>query len=167
MENNATIVNGVENGQHVVNGPLTTEVTNQASPSLLVNEIDRQIVKIRPMATPVDQLSRCAGAKRTGSMIVDYYNVDTKPTSVSLVSSSTNLAGNVRGRLKTDNNDSIDVSDTLLVEGVTGYTDAGEPDENSRLVLYVVGKDDVELMVMAVNGEPNGAVERILSLIHI
>ena len=162
MENNATIVNGVENGQHVVNGPLTTEVTNQASPSLLVNEIDRQIVKIRPMATPVDQLSRCAGAKRTGSMIVDYYNVDTKPTSVSLVSSSTNLAGNVRGRLKTDNNDSIDVSDTLLVEGVTGYTDAGEPDENSRLVLYVVGKDDVELMVMAVNGEPNGAGERIM-----
>ena len=73
MENNATIVNGVENGQHVVHGPLPTEVTTQASPSLLVNEIDRQIVKIRPMATPVDQLSRCAGAKRTGSMIVDYY----------------------------------------------------------------------------------------------
>ena len=74
---------------------------------------------------------------------MDYYNVDTKPTSVSLVSSSTNLAGNVRGRLKTDNNDSIDVSDTLLVEGVTGYTDAGEPDENSRLVLYVVGRSRV------------------------
>ena len=166
MENNATIVNGVENGQHVVNGPLTTEVTNQASPSLLVNEIDRQIVKIRPMATPVDQLSRCAGAKRAGSMIVDYYNVDTKPTSVSLVSDSTNSSGNVRGRLKTDNNDSIDVSDTLLVESVTGYNEAGEPDENSRLVLYVVGKDDVELHVMAVNGEPNGAGERIMPVLN-
>ncbi|MGN1245897.1 MAG: DUF5309 family protein, partial [Muribaculaceae bacterium] len=166
MENNSTIVNGVENGQHVVDGPLTTEVTNQASPSLLVNEIDRQIVKIRPMATPVDQLSRCAGAKRSGSMIVDYYNVDTKPTTVSIVANSTSVQGNVRGRIKTDNNDSIDVSDTLLVEGIKGYTDDGEPDENSRLVLYVVSKDDEGLIVMAVNGEPDGAGNRIMPTIN-
>ena len=53
---NATIVNGVEGGKHVVNGPLTTDVTKEVTPSLLVNEIDKQIVKIRPMATPVDQL---------------------------------------------------------------------------------------------------------------
>ena len=72
----------------------------------------------------------------------------------------------MRGRLKTDNNDSIDVSDTLLVESVTGYNEAGEPDENSRLVLYVVGKDDVELHVMAVNGEPNGAGERIMPVLN-
>ena len=37
MENDATIVNGVEGGQHVVNGPLTTEISNQVSAGLLVN----------------------------------------------------------------------------------------------------------------------------------
>lgn len=150
--NNATIVNGVENGQHVVNGPLTTEITNQASPSLLVNEIDRQIVKIRPMATPVDQLSRCAGAKRSGSMIVDYYNVDTKPTTVT-VTNATGIDGDkTKLKIRTDNNDSIDVSDTLLADGINGYLPDGSIDENCQLVLYVVAKDETSITVMAANG---------------
>ena len=136
--NNATIVNGVENGQHVVNGPLTTEITNQASPSLLVNEIDRQIVKIRPMATPVDQLSRCAGAKRSGSMIVDYYNVDTKPTTVTVINATGIDGDKTKLKIRTDNNDSIDVSDTLLADGINGYLPDGSIDENCQLVLYVV-----------------------------
>lgn len=67
------LVAGVAGGKHVVDGPLSTDVAREASPELLLNEIDSQIVKIRPMATPVDQLSRCAGAKRAGSMTVDYY----------------------------------------------------------------------------------------------
>ena len=76
----ATIIAGTEGGQHVVDGPLTTETVKNSSSDFLLNEIDKRIVKIRPMATPVDQLSRCAGAKRAGSMVVDYYTVDTKPT---------------------------------------------------------------------------------------
>ena len=74
------MIAGVAGGKHVVDEPLTTDITREASPDLLLNEIDQQIVKIRPMATPIDQLSRCAGSKHSGSMIVDYHNVDTKPT---------------------------------------------------------------------------------------
>lgn len=154
MENNATIVNGVENGQHVVNGPLTTEVSNQASAGLLVNEIDRQIVKIRPMATPVDQLSRCAGSKRSGSMIVDYYNVDTKPTTVMTTSAAIKTVDETKARIQTDNDDIFDVSDTLLAEGIGGYLPNGEADENSNLMLYVLSKDDNGVQVMPVNGIP-------------
>lgn len=73
----AMVIAGVAGGKHIVDEPLTTDGTRNASPDLLLNEIDQQIVKIRPMATPVDQLSRCAGSKHAGSMIVDYYNVDT------------------------------------------------------------------------------------------
>ena len=68
----AVVAPGVAGGKHVVDGPLTTDVTRDLSQDLLLNEIDRQVVKIRPMATPIDQLSRCAGAKHAGSMIVDY-----------------------------------------------------------------------------------------------
>lgn len=78
------IIGGVAGGKHITGEPLTTDLTREASPELLLNEIDQQIVKIRPMATPIDQLSRHAGAKHSGSMIVDYYNVDTKPTSTEM-----------------------------------------------------------------------------------
>ena len=57
------LVGGVEGGKHVVNGPLTIDAVQESSNGMLLNEIDKQIVKIRPMATPIDQLSRCAGAK--------------------------------------------------------------------------------------------------------
>ena len=78
------LVGGVEGGKHVVNGPLTLDAVQESGNGMLLNEIDKQIVKIRPMATPIDQLSRCAGAKSSGSMIVDYYNVDTKETKCEL-----------------------------------------------------------------------------------
>ena len=83
------IVAGVAGGKHVADEPLTTAITNAESPDFLVNEIDRRLVKIRPMATPIDQLSRWAGAKKAGSMIVDYYSVDTRPTSVTVTADST------------------------------------------------------------------------------
>ena len=144
------IVNGVEGGKHVVDGPLTTDVTKEVSPSLLVNEIDKQIVKIRPMATPVDQLSRCAGAKLSGSMVVDYYNVDTKPTCVELKEP---CSGEVqKAVIATSNDDSLDVSDTLLVENIPGYKEDGSVDADSNLVLYVLSKSDGGITVMAANG---------------
>ena len=71
------LITGVEEGKHVVDGPLTTDLTHEGSPDLLLNEIDQQIVKIRPMSTPIDQISRFAGSKHSGSMVVDYYSVET------------------------------------------------------------------------------------------
>lgn len=51
----ATVIPGVAGGSHITGEPLTTDLAREASPSLLLNEIDQQIVKIRPMATPIDQ----------------------------------------------------------------------------------------------------------------
>ena len=78
------LVTGVEGGKHVVDGPLTTDLSHQGSPDLLLNEIDQQIVKIRPMSTPIDQISRYGGSKHAGSMVVDFYSVDTKLTNAKL-----------------------------------------------------------------------------------
>jgi len=65
MENKKA-VNGINGGQHATGGPLTTSVTDQAAPGLLTTSIDSRIVRVRPEATPVDQLSRCIGAAAAG-----------------------------------------------------------------------------------------------------
>jgi len=161
----AVVIAGVAGGRHIADEPLTTDLTRTASPDLLLNEIDQQIVKIRPMATPIDQLSRCAGSKHTGSMVVDYYNVDTKPTIAEVVqdyeepSAGSATTDATRITLMTDNDDMFDVSDTILVQGVYGYDEAGTTITSQELVLYVVSRDDATgLRVQAVNGKKIGDI---------
>ena len=103
-EKMTTIV--TENGGAVLNGPLTTTATKSVTPELLKNELDKRIVKIRPMSTPIDQISRMGGTRKAGSMVVDYYSVDTKPMSAKLVSSSESgqYSGRVCFILQTENN---------------------------------------------------------------
>lgn len=161
------LIAGVAGGKHVVDGPVSTDVARKGSPELLLNEIDSQIVKIRPMATPVDQLSRCAGAKRSGSMTVDYYNVDTKPTlthlkeSVAAPQAGGDADALTKVKIKTGNNDIFDVSDTILVQGKNGFEADGTTPSVNDLVLYVVKKEenDGDIWVMAVNGQKVGTVE--------
>ena len=160
------LIAGVAGGKHVVDGPLSTDVAREGSPELLLNEIDSQIVKIRPMATPVVQLSRRGGAKHTGSMTVDYYNVDTKPTSTTLKEDVPEPVNDsdpdniTKVKIKTENNEIFDVSDTILVQGVSGYEADGTTLSINDLVLYVVKKDadTGEIQVMAVNGKKVGSV---------
>ena len=75
---------GIQGGTHVSSAPLTLSETAKAAPELLRNAIDRRIVKIRPMSTPVDQISRMMGARHASSMEVEYYSVDTKLTESTL-----------------------------------------------------------------------------------
>ena len=77
--NTTSLVTTDNDNRHVTDGPLTTAAIREGSPSLLLNEIDRRIVKVRPMSTPVDQISRMVGSRKASSMIVDYYSVETKP----------------------------------------------------------------------------------------
>lgn len=58
---------------------LTTAVAMETSPQLLRNAIDSRITKVRPMATPVDQISRLAGTRKVDSIEVGYYTIDSKP----------------------------------------------------------------------------------------
>lgn len=160
------VIAGTDGGKHVVDGPLTTDVTKANVDGLLLNEIDRQIVKIRPMATPIDQLSRCAGSKHSGSMVVDYYNVDTKPTTVKMANAYNEpiadfvSSSDVRVRLRTTNNEIFDVSDTILVQGISGYDEKGVNMTANELVLYVISKNESgEITVIAVNGKSIGGIE--------
>lgn len=158
------MVAGVAGGKHVVGEPLTVAIANAETPDLLVNEIDRRIVKIRPMATPIDQLSRWAGAKRAGSMVVDYYSVDTRPTTAkttaAIVGGTADSDGSSRlqhATVDTDNNELFEASETILVKGVPGYEADGKTQSPQDLVLYVTQKEsDGRIRVVTVNGQTLG-----------
>ena len=157
------LIAGVEDGKHVVDGPLTTDLTNEGSPDLLLNEIDQQIVKIRPMSTPIDQISRHAGSKHAGSMVVDFYRVDTKPTSAQLQEDVLETeAGDVEEppivTIHTSNDEIFDATDTILVQGVSGYQADGVTQSGQDLMLYVMERNSNGLNVMAVNGPTVGGV---------
>ena len=158
------LITGVEDGKHVVDGPLTTDLTREGAPDLLLNEIDQQIVKIRPMSTPIDQISRFGGSKHAGSMIVDFYSVDTKPTQATLTDdvdeNHTSSNGNPPTTvIKTSNDEIFDPTDTILVQGTPGY-DAGESTHD--LMLYVLSRDNNGVTVMAVNGPTVQGVENCI-----
>ena len=165
----AIVIGGVAGGKHVVDEPLTTDLTHEAAPGLLLNEIDQQIVKIRPMATPIDQLSRCAGSKHSGSMIVEYHNVDTKPTLTTMSQAYSEpddgeaTTDSTRPIIHTANDEIFDASDTILVQGTYGYEPDGVTQSMQELVLYVLSRDTTNgLRVQAVNGKKIGSVEGCL-----
>lgn len=132
------VIAGTAGGKHVVDGPLSTSLSEEASPGLLRNEIDDRIVKIRPMSTPLDQISRWGGSRACGSMVVDYYSVDTKPTSSSVASAyeSDGPSGDNPIELQVADPQIFEPSETILVPTVKGTDDKGNP--RGSLVLYVV-----------------------------
>lgn len=139
-------------GRHVVGEPLTTDLSEKVSPGLLRNEIDDRIVKIRPMSTPLDQISRYGGARLCGSMKVEYYSVDTKP-GVAKLTQAYAAEDDGRGdeesvakevRLRTDCNEIFQPTTTILVPSVKG---AG----GGALVLYVEACDNGSVKVVPAN----------------
>lgn len=151
MEKTKNTVAGVNGGTHISGAPATTENMAVASPELLRNSIDQRIVKVRPMSTPIDQLTRCASTRHASAMTVEYYSVDTKQTEAKLTEAYNNPAGTDRGDgihsyvLKTDADNIFDISETVLVPDVEGV--------DGPLVLYVLNRpQDGGVEVVPVNG---------------
>lgn len=129
---------------HVANGPLTTSLTNNLVPDLLLSEIDSRIVKIRPSSTPLDQISRIGGCRRCRSMVVDYYSVDTKPSGTTVRNAKT-----VEDMLIVSTGQDAIFAQSETVMFPETLTEAGEP-----LVGYVVDRDLKEgVMILPVNLE--------------
>lgn len=166
-ENTPALIAGTAGGTHVADGPLTTSLMREGAPELLRNEVDRRIVTIRPMATPVDQISRMVGARPSNSMIVDYYSVDTKPGSVTVRSleplDDESFGDYPAYLLKTDNDKAISPTETLLAPSVDGYAPDGRQ-RKSMLVLYVVerGANNEGLKVLATNGRTSGSSQHTI-----
>lgn len=140
--------------------PLTTEITNQVSPTLLRNEIDSRIVKMRPSSTPLDQISRLAGARPSASMKVEYYSVDIKPATATVISelSSASYTEGDSFTLSVKNKSAFSVSDTLFFPKV--ITAAGE-----QLICYVTAVNGREISMVPINIDIDESSEYTVPLI--
>ncbi len=153
-QTNPKLIDGISGGKHIVEGPITTGALAQASPSLLRSEIDSRIVKICPMSTPIDQISRMIGARKAQSMKVEFYSVDTKKPSSKLrelAADGTQASGRDVYTVKTADDALFAVSETLLVPGITVSNEG----KDEPMVLYVTeaGRNGAGFKAIVLNGE--------------
>lgn len=135
---------GPAGSAHVNARPLTTDLVNAADEGILVPDIDSKLVKIRPMATPLDQISRLGHVRQVNSMEVDYYSIDTRIDTCEALDYTVKTAklddGSSLGQMTVENPDIAEVSDILLTEaGAILYVSAKDGD-----VLEVVSRDVIE-----------------------
>ncbi len=145
----ARIVTGAAGSPHVLETPLTTPVTEEVSPDLLIGDIDSRIVKIRPMATPVDQISRLAPARKCKSMKLEYYSVDTPPEVNTLAAAVEQSASTDTALLMLNESNVFCVSDTVLAP------DAMVNGHKVSVMMYVLESKDNAMKVRAI-GVPSG-----------
>ena len=126
-----------------------------------LSDVDQRIVKIRPMATPVDQISRYAKASSCNSFEVKYYSVGTREikcnTNDAVIAQTTGSSVT----LPVDDSNMFTLDDTIRVVGVkavtkpdgTAYTE--DDDLVPDLVLCVCGRSEStnQPVVYAVNGK--------------
>ena len=142
---------------------IATETQGRADgdANFYMQEVDKRIVKIRPMATPIDQISRYAKVTSSDSFEVKYYSVGTRPISCKTSKALTAQTTGASVTLPVDDANMFTVDDTIRVVGVKGkYDNRGvayptDSDNVPDLVLCVCGKNpDTNLpTVYAVNGD--------------
>lgn len=156
MSEQTNITDGINNGKHISGAPLTTENANEAAPGLLTNAIDRAIVKVRPMATPLDQISRLGHTRPVDSMEVDYYSIDTRVDrdvveSVTQITDMEDVDVPVYA-VKVSHPSRFEVTDTITGMGRAGdmMLYVAEKQADGTLICYLSGSGDVESLA---NGE--------------
>lgn len=120
---------------------------NENGTEFYENDINDKITKIRPMATPVDQISRYATTKSASSFVVEYWSIGTRPIKTTVKEDTVKSTGTSMV-LKVEDPEMFTLDDTIRVvdvKAITNYkgvaystiTDAPTPD----LELCVCGKD--------------------------
>lgn len=141
-----------------------TQGRDDGDPEMYAKEIDKRIIKIRPMATPIDQISRHAKYQPSESFVCKYYSVGTRPIKTTL---KTAVAAQTSGSsvvLDVEDGNMFTLDDTIRVAGVKATFDekgvAYDADDPNTpdLVLCVCGRDTSsnQPVVYAVNGNKDG-----------
>lgn len=154
--NNPQIISGTTGGAHLTDGPLTTTAATAGSADLLTSEIDSRIVKIRPMATPIDQISRMVGSRPASSMKVEYYSVDTRPVESMVKGTSKASADQLPDlpptfTVATANDRLFAPTDTIMFPDVTIETPGGQEEALTCYVSEVLTGTESGLKLIALN----------------
>ncbi len=143
-------------------GGIATESQGRedGDPEFYSKEIDDRIIKIRPMSSPIDQISRHARATPSESFEVKYYSVGTRPLVTTLKAKVERQVSGASVAINVADTNIFTEDDTIRVVGVKAEFDhngvaydklsAKTPD----LVLCVCGRDQSSSLptVYAVNG---------------
>ena len=133
---------------------VTRQWVDEVSQELNLNTVERKVIKIRPMANPLEHLARLASRRASISPTYEYYTTDV--LDVDATTTEAIAAGGTSAVLKTNKNNIFSKYETLICHGVYGYKE-DEKDVQSteeELLLYVVNKGDGgALTVMPVNGK--------------
>jgi hypothetical protein len=158
-----------EGGAEGANGAegIATETfgRDNGDPDFYLSDVDKRIVKIRPMATPLDQISRYAKSSSSDSFEVKYYSVGTREIKCTTTSQVNAMSTGASTSLPVSDANMFTLDDTIRVVGVPAKTKADgtaytEDDTNiPDLVLCVCGKDSNTSLptVYAVNGAMDSA----------
>lgn len=144
-------------------GGIATETLgrSEGGDGFYLSDVDQRIVKIRPMATPIDQISRYAKSSKTDSFEVKYYSVGTRAIKCVTSQKVEAMSTGASTSLHVDDPNMFTLDDTIRVVGVKAITKPdgtayGSHDSNvPDLVLCVCGKDASTNLptVYAVNGK--------------
>lgn len=121
------------------------------SPDLIKDDVDQNIVQIRPYANQLDTILRYVGTKNINSFEFNYYSISSRDVSDKILSFtlpqtvSTKKEGCV-ATVGVSNFGNFDVTDTIYVPSVAG--EDGKP-----LVLYVYQKNDSSQTLQVTCGE--------------
>lgn len=143
---------GTTGATHVVSAPLTVQTTNAEASELLMSDIDTRLVKVRPMATPIDQISRQAGARQCRSMQVEYYSVDTLPRETAVTAAKTASESDT-AQVTVENGSIFAESDTVMALLLDA---SGNPiTTSSAPVFYIEKVEDNRLTLKIINPVPD------------
>lgn len=139
-------------------------------PNFYLTDVDKRIVKIRPMATPIDQISRYAKSSHTDSMEVKYYSVGTREIKCTTSAEIAAMTNGASTTLQVSDVNMFTLDDTIRVVGIKAITKHdgtkyNEDDTNvPDLVLCVCGKDSNSNLpiVYAVNGNMDSSGQPVL-----
>lgn len=135
--------------------------TRERSEDLILDDIDERITKIRPHDVPLDTIARSVDDQRTvgdgekdaTGQVVRHYAISTIELTATTTAAITDT-GATQVVLQTSDKDIFACDQTIIVEGVKGYTPTGAVDNLRSLMLYVIQKDaSGHPIVVAVNGK--------------
>ncbi|MCM1110852.1 MAG: DUF5309 domain-containing protein [Clostridium sp.] len=148
----------------------TETAGREISDELYSEYVDRNITKIRPMSTPLDNISRLSNRKvKVDSFVVKYYSVGSRPLKTDTPYGMSEMTTGQSVDLNVNDPSIFTVDDTIRVVGVPGVCDASGkpyPDDSVKpdLMLWVCGVNPTTQMpvVCAINGKCNTQGQPIL-----
>lgn len=138
-----------------------TQWVRENSADLYLNDIEKKVVKIRPMGNPLEQIARYATKRTATSMIQEYYATDVLPIKTTVKTTYTEEAttGVSTIELDTNNNAIFSKYETIMFPSIKGWEEGGTVQSDEYLVAYVTGKASgtKKLELTVVNGKKIGA----------